>query len=172
MQLILMGGLPGSGKSTVAEGVARALGITILSADPVEAALRRAGIAESQSGIASYLVLEALAGEQLKLGRPVIIDAVNPVEAARAMWRTLARKHRAGLHVIECVCRDEALHRARVEARVRDIAGLPELIWERVERRKANHDPWTDQRLVLETDVSAPQALIAAALAYLTQRTA
>jgi predicted kinase len=169
MQLILMGGLPGSGKSTVAEGVARALNLAILSADPVEAVMRRAGLPESQTGVASYLVLEAVADEQLKLGHSVIIDAVNPVEPARAMWRALAQKHAADLKIIECVCRDETLHRARVEARVRAIPGLPELTWQRVERRKADHDPWTDPRLLLETDTAAPQTLVAAALAYLVE---
>jgi predicted kinase len=165
-RLILMGGLPCSGKSTVADGVARALGIAVLAADPAEAALRRAGIAEAATGVASYLVLEALAEDQLRLGHSVIIDAVNPVKAARAIWRALAVRSAADLRIVECVCRDEALHRRRVEARVRGIPGLPELTWDRVERRKGAYDPWTEARLTLETDALAPEMLIAQAVTY------
>lgn len=166
-RLILMGGLPGTGKSTVAEGVARAFGVTLLSIDPAEAALRRVGVPEASTGIAAYVVLEALAEEQLKLGHSVIVDAVNPVEVARATWRALAIRHGADLKVVECVCGDEALHRNRVEARVRNIPGLRELTWEMVERRKANDDAWTDERLTLETGAATPETLIAEAIAYI-----
>jgi predicted kinase len=166
LRLIVMAGLPCSGKSTLAEGLAARLAIGVLATDVAEAALKRAGQAEN-TGPASYLVVEALAEAQLRLGRSVIVDAVNPVEPARQLWRDLAARRGARLGVIECVCMDEALHRARVEARVRAIPGLDEISWPHVLRRKASYDTWTTPRLVLETDHAAPDALVEAALAYL-----
>ena len=166
-QLILMGGLPGSGKSTVADGISRALGCPMLSVDPLDAAMKRAGIDDALTGRAAYGVAEAAADEQLRLGHSVIIDAVNPVEPARLMWRMLAAKHGVPMRVVVCLCRDVDLHRVRVEARVRNIAGFPELTWDRVVRRMANHDPWTDEHLLLETDAATPDELIARAVAYL-----
>jgi predicted kinase len=166
MRLILMGGLPGAGKSTVAGGLAAELDVTVLSADTVQAALHRAGIAESAAGVASYVVLEALAEKQLEHGRSVLVDAVNPVEAARSMWRALAERRGAALRIIEIVCSDVALHRSRVEARVRNIPGLDELTWARVERRMANYDAWTGERLVLDSAIADPPTLVAQALAY------
>ncbi|MEY9927846.1 putative kinase [Catenulispora sp. GP43] len=38
--LIAMAGLPGAGKSTVAEPLARELGALVVSVDPIEAAMR------------------------------------------------------------------------------------------------------------------------------------
>ena len=74
--LIVLSGLPGSGKSTVAEGLSRALSMPAFSVDPIEAAMWRNGLARDQTGIAAYEVAITLAGENLRLGHSVIVDAV------------------------------------------------------------------------------------------------
>lgn len=165
-RLIVLSGLPGSGKSTVAEGLSRALSVPLFSIDPIEAAMWRGGLAKNQTGIAAYDVAAALADEHLKLGHSVIIDAVNPVEAPRDAWRNLAAKHQAALAIIECVCADEALHRKRVEARVRNIEGMPELTWARALQRRDEYEPWTDARLVLDTSLHTVEQLLTQALDY------
>jgi predicted kinase len=169
-KLIVLSGLPGSGKSMVAEGLSRTLSLPIFSVDPIEAAMWRGGLAKADTGIAAYEVAIALADEHLRLGHSVIADAVNPVEAPRAAWRNLAAKHRADLKIIECVCTDEAVHRRRVEARLRAINGMPEVTWERVLQRRAEYEAWADARLVLDTSTDAPGKLLAAALSYLRER--
>ena len=165
--LIVLSGLPGSGKSTVAEGLSRTLSIPLFSIDPIEAAMWRGGLSKDQTGIAAYDVAIALADEHLRLGHSVIVDAVNPIEAPRAAWRNLAAKHRAEMKIIECVCADEAVHRQRIEARVRNIAGMPEVTWDRVQRRRAEYEAWTDARLTLDTSAKSAEQLITEALNYL-----
>ena len=79
-KVIVVSGLPGAGKSTVAESVAGELRLPIFSVDPIEGSIIKSGIHRSfETGLAAYLVAEALANEQLSLGLSVIIDAVNPV---------------------------------------------------------------------------------------------
>jgi len=165
--LIVLSGLPGSGKSMLAEGVSRALSIPLFSIDPIEAAMWRGGLKKDQTGIAAYEVAIALADEQLRLGHSVIVDAVNPIEAPRAAWRSLAAKYRAGLKIIECICADETIHRARIEARRRNIPGMPEITWARVLERRAEYEPWPDARLTLDTSIETPDKLIAEAANYL-----
>jgi predicted kinase len=126
----------------------------------------RSGVARDQTGIAAYDVAIALADEHLRLKHSVIVDAVNPIEAPRAVWRSLAAKHRADLKIIECVCADETMHRSRVEARVRNIEGMPELTWARVQARKAEYQAWTDARLIVDTSADTPEKLLAEALHY------
>jgi hypothetical protein len=41
------------------------------------------------------------------------------------------------LLVIECVCSDQAVHRSRIEGRVRGIPGWHEVGWDHVERMRA-----------------------------------
>jgi predicted kinase len=168
-KLIVVAGLPGSGKSTVAEALSGALSLPVFSIDPIEAAMWRGGLAKAETGIAAYEVAIALAGEHLRLGHSVIVDAVNPIEAPRAAWRDLAATHRADLRIIECVCSDETVHRMRIEARVRNIAGMPEVTWARVLQRRSEYEPWTDQRLTLDTSIKTPERLLAAALDYLQE---
>jgi predicted kinase len=167
LTLIVLSGLPGSGKSTVAEGLSRTLSIPRFSVDPIEAAMWRGGLSKDQTGIAAYDVAITLAEEHLRLGHSVIVDAVNPVEAPRAAWRSLAAKYRAEMKIIECVCADEAVHRQRTEARVRNIAGMPEITWARVLERRAEYEAWADARLTLDTSVKSADQLLAEALNYL-----
>jgi predicted kinase len=164
--LIVLSGLPGSGKSTLAEGLSRRLSVPLFSVDPIEAAMWRGGLAKAQTGIAAYDVAQALADEHLRLGHSVIIDAVNPVEAPRAAWRKLATKYRANLKIIECVCADQTVHRRRIEARVRNIDGMPDITWARVLERRAEYETWTDARLTLDTSTKSAEQLVAEALDY------
>jgi len=56
------------------------------------------------------------------------------------------------LLVVECVCSDAALHRRRLEARVRGLRGMAEVTWERVLERSAEFEPWPDgEALVVDS---------------------
>lgn len=136
--LIVLGGLPGTGKSTLATRLAADLGALHLRIDRIEQAMRDGGqIVEGPEG---YLVARALAGENLRLGMRVIVDAVNPIAYTRDLWRGLAAETSIGLIEIELVCNDAEEHRRRVEARVVDIDGLRLPTWQEVQDRE--YEPW------------------------------
>lgn len=129
--LIIFGGLPGTGKTTLARALARWLGATYLRIDTIEHAM-----AESKpAGEAGYLVGYALAEENLRLGCTVVADSVNPLRITREAWRKAARHAGAGFVEILVVCSDHVEHRRRIETReadIMDIAGLPPLTWQDV----------------------------------------
>lgn len=167
-RLIAMSGLPGSGKSSVAEGLARHMDAPIFSIDPVEAAMWISGLHKADTGIAAYKVVQALAAENLRLGMSAIIDAVNPVQAARNMWRQLATEQNVPLAFIEVECSDEAIHRKRIETRIRGISGMSEVTWDRVQVRKGEYEPWTEERLLLDSSHSSREALVTQAIGYVS----
>ncbi len=166
LTLILCAGLPGTGKSTLAEGLGRALGCPVFAKDWLEAALWRSGVGREQgSGWAGYELLTALAESQLRLGQPAILDCVAGREALRRQWRALAEQFQAGFRPVEYVCADTALHQARLAGRQRGIPGWYELDWAEVERVRAGYEPWEIERLVLDMAQPLVQNL-QAALAY------
>src|SRR5512143_3265113 len=169
-QLIVFTGLPGTGKSGIAEAVARELGIPIFAKDWLEATLIRCELLPAEGGpplgSAGYQLLTTLAERQLQLGQSVILDSVASTLSIRAEWRSLAQTYQAEWRVIECVCSDEAAHHARLNVRQRGIPGWHELDWSDVEHVKDYYARWDEERLIL--DAMNPLAdNIAAALRYL-----
>lgn len=157
--LVVFAGLPGVGKSTLAARVARALPAAVLPVDVVDRAL------DGPPGVAAYGVVAALAEHQVEIGLPVIVDAVNPVAAARALWVGIADRTGAPLRIVEVWCGDASEHRRRVEARYAadPSGGWP--TWERTLRRQAEYEPYIGRRVVVDTSV--PGDPLPGLLAYL-----
>jgi predicted kinase len=155
-------------RPAVAVDLGRALSCAVLGVDQAEAAMWRAGVSRSApTHHAAYLVVAALAAEQLALGHDVIVDAVNGPAPARAQWRDLAEQMDAELKFIVVECGDDRIFQDRVERRSRKIEGFPEPTWEGVLRRQAEFPPWTDERLTIDS-VNSRAANLQAALDYLS----
>jgi predicted kinase len=150
--LVAMTGLPATGKSAIAEAVARRLRSPVFSVDPLEATLHRNGITrEQRSDYAAYDLVAMLAESQLRLGQSAVIDAVNAKGFLRRWWVDIAGRHDAHLVTLATICSDQRLHRQRLEQRRRDIEGyLDELTWSDVERGMGDYDPALDVDLVLD----------------------
>lgn len=181
MVLAVFAGLPGVGKSTLAAQVAAKLPAAVLAVDTVDFTLQRYDVHEARPGYAAYGVVAALAETQLRIGHNVIIDAVNPVRAARQLWIDLAERLSVPLRVVEVVCGDAAEHRRRVEARyaVRDHDAHPTAPpttlertkgsipdWVRVLERQAEYEPYLGPRLVVDTCLA--EEPVAPVVAYLS----
>ena len=146
-RLILIDGLPGVGKTTIARALARAVDGIHLRIDSIEQALRNCGLDVRGEG---YEVGYAVAEDNLRLGRMVIADCVNPWPLTRDAWRAVAVRAGVGALDVEVICSDEAQHRRRVESRAADIPGHQVPTWQDVIER--DYHPWDDQpRLIIDT---------------------
>lgn len=164
--LVVVTGLAGVGKSTVARALAKELGLVLLELDRMEAPLFRQGISGDAIGWSAYEALTALAEDNLILGLGVVLDSVGWTGELRTRWAELAEASGAAYRPIEVVCSDPKLHRARLESRDGSTrSGWANPTWDSVEARRPLYEPWDRSRLVLDS-VSPPDELVAEAVAY------
>ncbi len=163
--LVLMAGMPGAGKSTLALALGQELGWPVLDKDTVKAALLEEAVPETTAGPASYYVPLAFCRDlvvQQQLS--VIFDSPaaypNVVEQAQKIVDTASGQ----LKVIFCYA-DSKVRNQRLSARIRRLPQMqtdPSTDEENV--RRFMHLPPTTLRLEMERPLLE---LVSDALAYI-----
>ncbi len=163
--LIILSGLPGSGKTTLSKGLAEASRFVPIRIDVIEQAMREAGV-EVMDG-KGYAVGQAIAASLLRQGFGVIADSVNPIALTRAAWRDVGLSIGVPFIDVHVVCTDAAMHRERLETRADDIKGLKPVTWAEVEARV--FEPWTGPHVVIDTAGHTVSACVEQVLAAACQ---
>ena len=155
-RLIVFSGLPGSGKTTLARGLAQELGAVYLRIDSIEEGIRASALPVDDLMDSSYHAIWALAVDNLRLGHDVVGDSVNPIAQTRAGWRHAALAASADIREVEVLCSDREEHRARIRAR-HDLGHGPS--WESVLRRR--YELRSSPRIVIDTAEMAEEESVA-----------
>lgn len=164
--VIAVGGLPGIGKTALARAIAGELGLRVVSADATRQSLFGAAKKQAKYGEGAYTVeanrltyqkLIEAAGESLKEGHSVVLDATFRDVAALVKARLLAAEAGAQWRLIECHLAPE-LVRSRLAERAAKKEGLSDATWEiylrqREEGACLKTEPGADH-LILETSGS------------------
>lgn len=156
--LIVFGGLPGSGKTTIARALARRLGAAHLRVDTIEQALRKSDVLKADVGPAGYEIAYSVAQDNLRVGRVAIADSVNPLKITRDAWRAVGEGAAVEVAEVEVICSDKAEHRRRVETRMSDIDGLKLPSWQNVVDR--DYEKWDRERIVIDTATKGVDAIV------------
>ncbi len=162
-RLVLITGLPGAGKSTVADEAGGVLDAAVLGHDWAMSGLRpypdiQEALDAMQApghGSVGWSVLCALARSELRRGRSVILDGVARSPEIEQCGR-LAEEESAKFLLVLVECPDSELHRSRIEGRVRAIPDWHELTWDDV---RASASRWaTPDHVDLRVDSTLPAA--------------
>ncbi|PWK88313.1 putative kinase [Lentzea atacamensis] len=157
--VVLIAGIPGAGKSTLAESLARTLRRPIVSMDWLLGTMTPF---EELDGFAVSLVdlnVAASIARHVQLGIDVVVDVAGHTRANRERLRELTERLGGVFVGVECVCSDENLHRERIEGRDRGIPGWhPTVPWTHVERMRGLWEPWEEDHLVLDSAVETPES--------------
>jgi|SRR5579884_1712494 len=153
--LLLLGGLPASGKSTLARALAGRLALVPINSDVVRKRLaglapttRRGsghdqGIYAPAANAATYAALLTEARDWLGRGVSVALDASYRRAADRAAVRALAEELSVPWLAVECRAAP-AVTRARLAARAADATAVSDADWAIYERLAAEWEPWDE----------------------------
>lgn len=147
--LIVVCGLPATGKTTLSQLLADGLNAVHVRIDTIEQAIVRSGAASRPLGPVGYAVAHALAADHVRQGLDVVAECVNPVAASRDGWLGLAADLDVPFAEVEVVCSDPAEHRRRAIERTVDIPGLPLPSWPEIEGLA--YEIWPRDHIVVDT---------------------
>jgi aminoglycoside phosphotransferase family enzyme/predicted kinase len=161
--VIVICGLSGSGKSTIAAELSRQLGVEVFSSDVLRKQL--AGIPPLQrnggeygSGLYSSASTEATYGEMVKraesllsAGRGVILDATFRRRDDRQRVERLARAHGVARHLFLLECPEETV-RQRLEQRMQQDTDASDAGWEVYLRQKGEFEPLAENEVGVVLD--------------------
>ena len=152
VRLILVGGEPGTGKSTVAGGLADRLGATLLQSDRLRKELAgltpvrrpaegyREGLYDAGHTDATYAELVRRAGELLALGETVVLDASWNAAPHRLLAAAAAERASSPLAALRCLAPETTAAR-RITARTGALSdATPEI----AHRMAEDADPWPE----------------------------
>lgn len=166
-RLLILSGLPGSGKTTLAQELARRQKAVHLRIDTIEQALR--DLCGMQVEGEGYRLAYRVAADNLQLGLEVVADSCNSIELTRREWEEVAEANGATFVNIEVLCSDWDEHRRRVESRVSEIAGLALPTWHDVRAREYHR--WSCDRIVVDTAACSVGSCVERLLLQLNQAT-
>ncbi len=147
--LVILSGLPGVGKTAVARELARQIGAMHLRIDSIEDAIRGAGTSHRPVEDVGYRVGYAIAEDNLRIGRTIIADSVNPLRLTRQAWLNVAKRAGVTAVEIEIRCSAPEEHRRRVQARAAETPGLTMPTWADVLARE--YHAWDRGHLVIDS---------------------
>ena len=149
-RLILMGGLPGTGKSTVALTLSTRIGADYLNSDIIRKGLAGIepvtsspdalgeGIYRSAMTELTYAELLVQAESALRAGRSMVLDATFSSKKRRQQARALSRRTGALTVMVECSCPAKVV-RKRLEAR-QIGGGVSDAGWEIYKALRKNYE--------------------------------
>lgn len=154
--LILVAGLPGSGKTTVARAFAQSTGAVHLNSDVLRKSLGMMGHYTAADKARVYDALLAHAEAALLRGEMVVVDSTFYKETIRKPYEQLAKKYQIPLFWVE-VRAGEASLRTRLE-QPRPDSEANYAVYLAI---REQFEPLPDHRLIIDTDNLTPEEAVA-----------
>lgn len=163
--LVIFSGLPGTGKSTLANHLARELHWPLLRIDDVVNNVpENAGVEFWDSCVE---VLLTLTEAQLELGLSVVVDSVF-MNTDRHHAQALARKYHAQFRPIHTYLSDEKTWEQRLTARYLELNNPAVSTWEQVQHQRGHFRDWEPDTALFVDALNSAEENYEAVLRFVT----
>ena len=162
--LVLVAGLPASGKTWFAAALAEKLNAVHVNSDALRTELGLRGSYDTSSKQAVYDAMLAKGDAALQAGQPVVVDSTFFREPLRQPWLDLAEKHSAPFFLIE-IRAPEAVIFQRLQQKREDS----EANWNVYQMLKENWELIRQPYLVLNSHVLKISEMVELAEQYLAK---
>ncbi|HMQ86760.1 MAG TPA: ATP-binding protein [Flavilitoribacter sp.] len=160
--LILIAGLPGTGKTTFAARLAEEIGAIHLNTDKMRFRMGQMGHYDPEDKEAVYRALHQEVREGLLAGRPVVVDATFYLRKLRSPFLQLAAACESPVCWIE-IRAEESTVRERIAGK-RAFSEADFGVYQKI---KSTCEPLDMDRLILWSDQLTPEQMAGKAIAYL-----
>lgn len=161
-KLILVVGLPGTGKTTFARALSTAIEARHLNSDIVRHDAGKRGHYDSASKAAIYNEMLGRTEDFLKNHQPVVIDATFYKNIFRSPYQLLGEKYDVDVKWIEIKADEEI-----IKERVNKKREYSEADFEVYKRIKKDYEPLEMTHLILWSDQLSVEEMVSKAKAYL-----
>lgn len=166
--LVIFSGLPGTGKSTLANRLARELQWTLLSIDDVIGEVpENAGIPFWDSKVK---ILLGLTEVQLELGLSLIVESVF-MNMDRNHVQELAHKYNARFLPIYIYVSDDRVWEQRVTERYNEMNNKDAATWERIQHQRERFREWEPDTALFIDSLDSVDQNYETILNFVTQET-
>ena len=148
--LIIISGLPGTGKSYLSKRLAERVRLLVLESDALRKLLFSPPLYSSQESAQLFRTIHRLLRELLRKGIPVILDATNLSERFREQLYSIADQLDVKLILVRVEAPPEVVHQ-RLENRARDRENTSDADWAVYRRMRPSVDRIRRNHYVVDT---------------------
>jgi predicted kinase len=179
--LVILSGLPGCGKTTLARRLVQELKLPILAIDDVVAAVPQHLTRHAERFWEDMVhILLHLVDSQLAWGHSVLVDSVfMGVDEAQThhTWNDrlrayeIAQQHKVNFRPIYCHISDETIWRERLAHRAQQFPDAPVATWTQVDSQRHFFQPWQAGQALFLDGLNSVEENLATAVAFIANPT-
>lgn len=148
--LVLISGLPATGKSTVARMIAREINARVLRTDEIrKAIIKKPEYSEREKDIV-YSAMLLIADELLKNNINVVLDATFYKKELRERAKKIAKRNKKKFLIVETVCNEKVV-KERMRKRKKNLKSVSDADFDVYKKIKKEFEEIEEEHVVVDT---------------------